>query len=305
MKNNPAPGKTQFRLPLAELERRCQKPDYREVGTWMARRIVRPAALRITWYLAPWGVSANMVTCLAWVVSFGAAWAFGFGNAWGWTLGVLLLQCWYLLDHVDGQIARLREASSLDGVQLDYLMHHSVNLVIPFGIGWGMFRQEGPTAWLVAGFMWGWGLLLIGLQNDARYKAFIHRLSLFQDRVQWIVENPFASGWDRLHAPRSARDVLHGLSWLARKACEIHVVMNMLTVLAGLAWLVPLWGPARWVLIGYVGGMSVLAPGVALGTLWRSQRLHKCEKEFAGWFSLREKCNLPVEPGGFGTRELL
>ena len=54
-------------ITLREFSRRCQKPDHDRIGNWMARRISRPLALRITWVLAPWGVSANTATLAAWV----------------------------------------------------------------------------------------------------------------------------------------------------------------------------------------------------------------------------------------------
>jgi len=339
MKNNFPPAKTSSRPSLAELEQKCQKPDYQQVGTWMARRIARPAALRITWCLAPWGVSANMVTSLAWAVSLLAAWAFAAGSAGGWTLGALLLQLWYLLDHVDGQLARLRGTASLDGVQLDYLMHHSVNLAVPIGVGWGMFEQDGQTGWLLAGMVWGWGMLLIGLQNDARYKAFIHRLWAIRQQGQGVrlqappttassSHVPSGGGADGMigepqgdHLPaescppiapslpasperlagsplpscQQAHRTEFGWSFWPRvrawgqKACEIHVVMNLLTVLAVPGWLALMWPEAGWLVKCYVGGMSILAPGVAVGSLWRSQRQRRCEKEFGQWFSLPEQ----------------
>lgn len=312
METSPLAFPKRGRLSLAELERRCQKPDYQRVGTWMARRIARPAALRITWCLAPWGVSANMMTWFAWAVSMASAWAFAAGNVWGWTWGALLLQLWYLLDHVDGQLARLRGTASLDGVQLDYLMHHSVSLAIPLGVGFGMFQQNGQTLWLLAGAMWGWGGLLVGLQNDAQYKAFFHRLWTLREQGQPPRGRPVSDAPSALPvrptvcpeignrskdlyagalASNQGKGVVGGAigaagRWIGRKTCEIHVVMNLLTVLAAVAWLAQVWPPMGWVSKGYVVGMSVLAPVVALGSLWRSQRQQRCEKEFAQWFFL-------------------
>jgi len=283
----------------------------------MARRIARPAALRITWCLAPWGVSANMMTWLAWMVSMASAWAFANGSVWGWTWGALLLQLWYLLDHVDGQLARLRGTASLDGVQLDYLMHHSVNLAIPLGVGFGMFQQEGQTGWLLAGAMWGWGLLLIGLQNDAQYKAFFYRLWMLREQgqqggVQSLPESHPAVCLCPAVCPQKADapqpsfvegdrkkgvgSVWAAVRWIGRKVCEIHVVMNLLTALAATAWLARVWPPMGWIGKGYVVGMSLLAPAVALGALWRSQRQQRCEKEFAQWFSLPGKVSETGSP---------
>jgi len=149
----------------------------------MARRISRPLALRITRVVAPWGVTANTATLVAWGCGVAAAGAFGGGTVWGWLVGAGLLQAWYLLDHVDGQLARLRGTASLDGVQLDYLMHHTVNLLVPLGVGFGLFAAGAEPLWLVAGLVWGVSLLLITLQHDARYKAFVRRLKRVRGRL--------------------------------------------------------------------------------------------------------------------------
>ncbi|MGH7194389.1 MAG: CDP-alcohol phosphatidyltransferase family protein, partial [Candidatus Saccharimonadales bacterium] len=181
---------------LAELDVRCQKPDHRRSGNWMVRRISRPAALRITWIVHPWGFSAHAMTIIALACAIAAAIAFARGDMAGWLLGAALLQVWYLLDHVDGQLARLHGAASLDGMQLDYLMHHLVNLVIPWGVGFGLMQATGAAAWLVAGLIWSLGLLLLGLVNDARYKAFIGRLKQLDRHLLVVVgekpKSPFA-----------------------------------------------------------------------------------------------------------------
>ncbi|HET6882831.1 MAG TPA: hypothetical protein VFI31_21870, partial [Pirellulales bacterium] len=106
---------------LAELEARCQKPNHRRTGNWMARRISRPLALRVTWLIAPTGVSAHAVTCIALAVALASGACFATGGVGACLLGTFLFQLWYLLDHVDGQIARWRGSASLDGIQLDYL----------------------------------------------------------------------------------------------------------------------------------------------------------------------------------------
>src|SRR5262245_65873939 len=99
---------------LSELEARCQKPDHRRVGNWMARRIARPLALRVTRVVLPMGVSAHAATLAAWAVAMGAVVCFGQGTIAGWLLGAALLQLWYLLDHVDGQLARYYRSESLE-----------------------------------------------------------------------------------------------------------------------------------------------------------------------------------------------
>ena len=72
------------------------------------------------------------------------------------------------------------------------------------------------------------------------------------------------------------------LPWAARKACEMHVVLNVLAVLS-LGQL--LTGDGR-LAIGqvYLALMAPTAAAVAAWTLVRSQRSGAVEREFAAWF---------------------
>ncbi|MBN2216903.1 MAG: CDP-alcohol phosphatidyltransferase family protein [Pirellulales bacterium] len=266
------------RINLNDLERLCQKPDHRRVGNWMARRVTRPMALRVTWVVAPWGMSANLATLTAWGFGIGAALALAWGSLGGLLLGVGLMQVWYLLDHVDGQLARLRETASLDGVQLDYLMHHTMNLAVPLGLGHGVSVASGEPGWLWAGVVWGFASLLLTLHHDARYKSFIQRLK----RVRGRLEVDGGGGDQPRPQPSIPRHPRRLAAWTARKLCEMHVVMNFLTLLGVVAWLAgdhPLW-------LGrvYLAGMCLASVAVAVATLVRSQHDQAAEREFAAWF---------------------
>ncbi len=266
------------RLPAAELERLCQKPDHRRVGNWMARHVTRPAALQITRVIAPSGVSAHAVTLLAWVWGTAGAAAFGWGTVWGWVLGAVMLQVWYLLDHVDGQLARLRGTASLDGVQLDYLMHHTINLLVPLGIGCGLFARTGEPLWPLVGLLWGVALLLITLQHDARYKTFIKRLKRVRGRLQVLG----GGGGRPSPQPPVPRRPLRLMGWIARKACETHVLLNVLALIA----LGQLLAGDERLLAGSVclAAMSPLAVAVAAWSIGRSLYRGSAEKEFAAWY---------------------
>lgn len=259
-------------------EQRCQKPDHRQIGNWMARRISRPAALRITQVIGPWGISAHHVTLMAWACGLAAAAALGWGTTAGWLLGATLLQLWYLLDHVDGQLARLYGTASLDGVQLDYVMHHTLNLVVPLGVGWGLFASASEPGWCIGGLIWGTSLLLIGLQHDARYKAFVQRFKSLDGTLEVVG----GGGFRRSPQPPVPRSPVRLMAWGMRKACEPHVMMNLLTLVACLGWL----AGDEQLRIGqcYLTMASVTSLVVATWTISSSQRQGACEQEFSAWF---------------------
>jgi phosphatidylglycerophosphate synthase len=263
---------------LVELERRCQKPDHRRVGNWMARRVTRPLALRVTWLISPMGLSAHAMTLAAMATGVLAACALGYGEIRTWILGAALLQLWYLLDHVDGQLARLHGTASLDGVQLDYLMHHLLALVMPIGVGQGVAQLAGEPAYAHAGLVWGVAVLLVGLHNDTRYKAFMQRLKRVSGRLEVV-----GGGGARPEPPPGPQPTWRSWAgWSLKKACEMHVTMNLLSLLAAGMLISSDWAIAAARL--YLLAMAAVATLVAVAVLVRSLNRQAAEREFAAWY---------------------
>src|SRR5581483_9842674 len=109
---------------LAELRARVHKDRHREIGNWLARRWARPTAVYGTWLAIRLGLSAHQVTLAAMAAGLGGALAVGTGTRAGFVAGAALSLLAFWLDRVDGQVARWRGTAGLDGVYLDYLMHH-------------------------------------------------------------------------------------------------------------------------------------------------------------------------------------
>ena len=214
---------------LAELRATVQKGRHREIGNWLARRWARPSAIYGTWLAVRLGLSAHQVTLAALAGEPGRQpWPSAPGLASGFVLGVVLAHLGFWLDHVDGQVARWRGTASLDGVYLDYLMHHLVNLALGFALGYGLAARTGDPAWALAGFAIAAGWCLLGLHNDCRYKAFFQRLK--SSTASYRVEGG-SGGKPAPPAPWPRRG-LGMLTWPAYKACEPHVVLLGLTALA-------------------------------------------------------------------------
>lgn len=268
------PREAERSLAWLEFERRCQKPDHRRVGTWLARRVARPAALRITWLAIPLGIRAHQATGLAWLTALGAAFCLGLGTPAAWLTAALLLQLWYLLDHVDGQLARWHGVASLDGVALDYLMHHSVALTTWFAAGWGVAAARGQPGWILVGACAAAASLLLALQNDVRYKAFFQRLKRVRGRLE-VVNQRFAVASAPGHA---SRRLVHAI----RKCFEMHVAMCVLGAASlGMAAAGDrtLALGAAWLAASCAGLFALLAFDVT-----RNLRRGAAEEEFARWF---------------------
>jgi hypothetical protein len=267
-----------LRPTLAELRGTVQKGRHREIGNWLARRIARPTAVYGTWAAIRLGLSAHQVTLAALAASLAGAGAIGSGSRLGFVLGVSLLHLAFWLDHVDGQVARWRGTASLDGVYLDYMMHHLLNLTLGFALGYGLARRFGDLAWALAGMAIASGWCLLAIHNDCRYKALFQRLKSGSGSYR---VDCGSGGRPMPPAPWPKRG-LGMLTWPAYKACEPHIVLILLTALAALAILSSstwffCW---RW----FVFGTAVLAPCLGAARIARAVARRSVEDEFERWF---------------------
>ena len=263
---------------VAELRARVQKDRHREIGNWLARRVARPTAVYGCWLAIRLGLSAHQVTLAALCSSLAAAVAIGTGDRTLFVVGVMLAHLGFWLDHVDGQVARWRRTVSLDGVYLDYLMHHAANLALGFALGYGLAARTGETPWTIAGFAIAAGWALLSLHNDCRYKAFFQRLK--STTASFRIDGG-RGGRPQPPGPWPRRG--HGvITWPAYKLCEVHVVLIGLTALAVLA----IASPAVWTALWRAGTllMAVLAPVLGIGRIARSVSRRTVETEFARWF---------------------
>lgn len=218
---------------LKELNSICQKSRYKQVGNWMVRHILRDAALPITWLLLHTPVTANQVTLFSLLLGLAGTVLFAFPSNHFFLTGCVFLQLWYLLDHVDGQIARYRKSASLTGRFFDFLMHHLIHAPVFFSLGFYAFRVTGFIFLIVWGFITSLSVILLNMMNDIRCKAFFEALT--EKEAFYVIKSPEATSKTTQNRTKSfGQQVISHL----HKLVEIHVLMNILTGLAVLnTWL--------------------------------------------------------------------
>lgn len=211
---------------LKELNKICQKPRYKEVGNWMVRNILRDAALPITWLLLHTRITAHQVTFAALLVGIFAVFLCAFHLPGYFFAGILLLQFWYLLDHVDGQVARYRKTSSLTGRFFDFLMHHMIHGLFFFSMGWALYAKTQNEVFILLGFVTSFATLLFNMLHDIKYKTYFERL-LSETSVASRVSPQRETSAVRAGAifPKRIFKFLHATA-------QMHVVMNIYTLAA-------------------------------------------------------------------------
>lgn len=154
-------------LSIADAYRRTRKP--RDI-LWN-RFVARPLAAVLLPPLAQSRITPNQITFLSLAVFLVAAallWALP-GHR-GLILAVVVLELSYVLDCVDGQLARLRGTSSAIGAHLDFLMDELKAFVLVAVVGLRLWRETGATVWLLEG-LGG----LVAVASGISLTAFVRR----------------------------------------------------------------------------------------------------------------------------------
>ncbi len=152
-------------LPLAALRRIAQPPEYSPART---DRLYRPFSIYLSIPLARLGATPNGIT-VGWILIGLGATGCLVSSLWIVRIaGALLLEFSYLLDFVDGEVARLTKRSSPVGMFLDLMGHGLIKTALPLAAGASAFAQTGSRFMLLAGAV---GAVTIGVGDALRFHA--------------------------------------------------------------------------------------------------------------------------------------
>lgn len=138
---------------LSDLKKICWKETE---NVWYAKYVIRHLSLRITRLLLPTGISANQTTLIAIIIGVMACFLIGTGSIVYSILGVALLQLSYIFDCIDGEIARYRKESSVNGIFIDFIAHE---ILIPFSflaLSFFLFFNTAEFSIIIIGVLASW-----------------------------------------------------------------------------------------------------------------------------------------------------
>jgi len=112
-----------------------------EDGPIVDRFVNRAASARLTRWLIPSRVTPNQITAASLATGLAGAWLLGMGGALGSVSGLVLFQLSVILDHVDGEVARLKFLTTRLGKWLDNVSDHVVDLAVIGFLAWHAARD--------------------------------------------------------------------------------------------------------------------------------------------------------------------
>jgi phosphatidylglycerophosphate synthase len=115
--------------------------------------VARPVSLYVTWILLQTPIRANQVTLLHMALGILGSVLLAFPSLWVRLTGCALLYSGFVVDNVDGEIARFRREVSITGKYIDTVAHTIVNAMMFFGFGFGAYWDANNLSTIVFGFL--------------------------------------------------------------------------------------------------------------------------------------------------------
>jgi phosphatidylglycerophosphate synthase len=134
-----------------EAERRLLADLGSAIDSWLDTAVHRRLSRRLTPLLVRLGISPNAISALSVVIGLAAAWGWASATLGGAFLGLALYFASVVLDHADGEVARLTFAESALGAWLDTLGDTIVHVAGGLAMGLAAQRLEGSG--LVSGVL--------------------------------------------------------------------------------------------------------------------------------------------------------
>lgn len=123
-------------------------------------RTIRRFSIYITWILTFTPITANQVTLSMLFFDLLGAAMIVFGDYTYAVIGVGFTLLSFVIDVVDGEVARYRKTQSIDGAYLDLLIHRISKPLFIMAIAFNVFFRQGDVTILILGFIFAHGVSL-------------------------------------------------------------------------------------------------------------------------------------------------
>lgn len=133
-------------LTLQQVRAKCAEGRFFAYEGWRDRLFV-PPSIWLTWLFLRLGWSGNAVSVLSGVVALVGAWLMASRDGRLVVIGSFGYMLFYMLDFVDGSVARVRGQSGMGGQYVDWTMHAVSAVGTAAGLFAGALLASGP--WII------------------------------------------------------------------------------------------------------------------------------------------------------------
>jgi len=147
----------------------------KERENFVAKITYRPISEPIAMLLSKTNITPNQVSFMSVVSSIVAGIFFSLGEWLYLVIGYIFLQLTYLLDHVDGNLARYTGRSDEFGKWVDEITNKPCKFFLVLGVSIGLFRMTNNTFYLILGsiavFNWFYSAYISETKTKFEFKS--------------------------------------------------------------------------------------------------------------------------------------
>ncbi|MEO9476972.1 MAG: CDP-alcohol phosphatidyltransferase family protein [Cyclobacteriaceae bacterium] len=167
---------------LVELKKVCRKDKLDPF--WISNVLARPFSIYVTWICIQLGIRANQITFVSCVFALSSSFILLLSTQWALFLSAVFLYVFYILDHVDGELARYYIYKSknsdsfinLSGIYFDRIVHYFLGITLYPCLGISLYLIDEHFVWLVLG--------VIGAVGSSGLPRFTSAFTVFEMTVK-------------------------------------------------------------------------------------------------------------------------
>lgn len=224
----------------------------------------------LVWCCARLGLRPNTVTAAALITGLAGCALWTSREPWVLAAGAALLELYYLLDSVDGQLARLTRVFSKSGAFFDILGNYMVQPLVFIALGVGSARSGGGWEPVLCGAAAALGLIWLGLQWEVRGNLLYSILR--KEGCDPIAAAPAEKAASGASPAKAMFSFLH-------KLCTFPTLLNVLTLSAVAAVVLGSTEHLNGLLVFY----AITSPLVASIKALKMFASGEIDREYQGW----------------------
>lgn len=148
------------------------RETYKPLDAWWTVLLVDPVASRLAVPLANrTNITPNQISLTSFAIGLIAAYAFYLGSAGALAAGAVLYHLSFILDCIDGKIARLKGSGTMFGVVLDIMLDHLRVVICGAALAVGQFQLTGEVSYLFIVLVFTFAYLFRHLNALQLYKV--------------------------------------------------------------------------------------------------------------------------------------
>jgi phosphatidylglycerophosphate synthase len=122
---------------------------YKSRDAWWTVLLVDPVAVHLVRFVAPFRwITPNLLSGVAFLFGLGAAVCFALQDRWWLVAGAVLFHLSFLVDCMDGKVARLNGTGSMFGQWFDFIFDRLRVVLCAVALMGGQYARSGDVAWV-------------------------------------------------------------------------------------------------------------------------------------------------------------